>query len=67
MVHRADGMEHGCGYSRRHVLERMMVTDLSPVTLDTGDADEFTSSKAGALAYSQGFYPCEQGKLAVAS
>ncbi|MCA0031038.1 hypothetical protein [Mesorhizobium sp. B263B2A] len=64
--HREPG-EHGRGVSRRHVLERMMVTDLSPVTLDTGDADEFTSSKAGALAYSQGFYPCEQGKLAVAS
>lgn len=64
--HREPG-EHGCGVSRRHVLERMIVISPSSVVLDTGDADEFTSSKAGDLACSWGLYPCEQGKLAVAS
>ncbi|WP_214469697.1 hypothetical protein [Mesorhizobium sp. dw_380] len=64
--HREPG-EHGCGVSRRHVLERMIVISPSSLVLDTGGAYEFTSSKAGDLAYSRGFCPCEQGKLAVAS
>jgi len=45
----------------------MMVVRLSFVALDTGDADEFSFSKAGGSACFRGLCPRERGKIAVAS
>ena len=71
--HCEDDGEHGRGTSRRHALKRMIVASPSPmapfpaIALDTGDADEFSSSKAGGFACSRGLYPYEQGTVAITS
>ena len=65
MPHHCKDSEHDV--DRRHALASMMAVRLSFVALDTGDADEFSFSKAGGSACSRGLCPCEQGKLAVAS
>ncbi|UVK56522.1 hypothetical protein DBIPINDM_003134 [Mesorhizobium sp. AR02] len=64
--HCKDG-EHGCDVGRGYALGSMSVVRLSFVALDTGDADEFSFSKAGGSVCSRGLYPHEQGKVAVAS
>ena len=67
MPYHCQDSDHGCGVGRRHALASMMVVRLSFVALDTGDADEFSSSKAGGFACSRGLYPYEQGKVAITS
>ncbi|MBZ9711203.1 hypothetical protein LB543_31385 [Mesorhizobium sp. ESP7-2] len=73
MPHHREHSEHGCGVSRRHALANMIVishSSLAPLlfmALDTGDADEFTFSKAGDFARFRGLCSCRQGKIAVAS
>ncbi|MEI9429418.1 hypothetical protein [Mesorhizobium sp. Cs1299R1N3] len=65
--------EPGCGGSRRHALASMTVVSPSSVArflfiaLDTGEADEFTFSKASDFARFRGLCPCKPGKIAVAS
>lgn len=66
MPHHCQDNEH-CGGGRRHALASMMVVRPSFVALDTGDADEFSFSKAGGSACFPGLCPREQGKVAVAS
>ena len=67
MPYHCKDSEHGRGVGRRHALTGMIVVRLSFVALDTGDADEFSFSKAGGSACFRGICPCEQGKAAVAS
>lgn len=67
MPHHCQDSEHGCGVDRDQALARMIVSRPSSMALDTGDADEFSFSKAGGSACFWGFCPCEQGKVAVAS
>jgi len=67
MSHHGKDSEHGCGTGRDHALVHMIVSRPSSVALDTGDADEFSFSKAGGFACFRGLCPCEQGKVAVAS
>ena len=66
MPHHYWDRDHGHGTSRRHALDRMSVTSPLSMALDTGDADEFSFSKAGGSACPRGLYP-QQGKVAVAS
>ncbi|MBZ9997718.1 hypothetical protein [Mesorhizobium sp. BH1-1-4] len=58
--------DHGCGTGRDRALASR-IGSLFSVTLDTGDADEFTFSKAGAFACFGGLCPHGQGKVAIAS
>lgn len=67
MPRHCENSNHGCGTRRDHALARMIVSRPSSVALDTGDADEFSFSKAGGFARSRGLCPCEQSKVAVAS
>jgi len=67
MPHHCKDGEYGYGVGRGYTLGSMSVVRLSFVALDTGDADEFTFSKAGGSACSRGLWPCEQRKVAVAS
>ncbi|TPI33607.1 hypothetical protein FJW08_06475 [Mesorhizobium sp. B3-2-1] len=73
MPHHREHSEPGCGVSHRHALASMIVISHSSVApllsmaLDTGDADEFTFSKAGDFASFRGLCSCRQGKFAVAS
>ncbi|BCG70320.1 hypothetical protein MesoLj113a_14780 [Mesorhizobium sp. 113-1-2] len=67
MPHHCRNSEHGCSVGCRREMAGMIAVRLSFVALDTGDADEFTFSKAGGSACSRGLWPCEQGKVAVAS
>lgn len=77
MPHHCEHSEHGCGVSRRHALPSMIVISpfsmapllfIAPlIALDTGDADEFTFSKADDFARFRGLCSCKPGKIAVAS
>ena len=67
MPHHCRDSEYGRGVGRRHALASMMAVRLSLVALDTGDADEFSFSKAGGSACFRGLCLCERGKIAVAS
>ncbi|MBZ9670031.1 hypothetical protein [Mesorhizobium sp. ES1-3] len=73
MPHHREHSEPGCGVSRRHALASMIVIGHSFVApllfmaLDTGDADEFTFSKAGDFALFRELCCCKPGKIAVAS
>ncbi|MCZ8547447.1 hypothetical protein OOJ09_24935 [Mesorhizobium qingshengii] len=66
-MHYCPNSKQGCGVSRHHVLASMLVISPSSVALDTGDADEFTFSKAGDFACFWGLCRHEQGKVVVAS
>jgi hypothetical protein len=65
MPHHYWDSDHGLGTSRRHALDRMSITSPLSMTLDTGDADEFTFTSTGGLACSQGVRP--KGEIAVAA
>lgn len=73
MPHHREHSEPGCGVSRGHALASMTVISPSSVArlpfmaLDTGDADEFTFSKASDFARFRGLCSCKPGKVAVAS
>ncbi|WP_033838526.1 hypothetical protein [Mesorhizobium loti] len=62
-----ESSDHGCGICRAHALVRKIVSRLSSVALDTGDADEFTFSGTGGFACFRGLSPYEQATVAVAS
>ncbi|KAA3446483.1 hypothetical protein C7I87_30200 [Mesorhizobium sp. SARCC-RB16n] len=73
MPHHREHSEHGRGGSRRlPALASMIVISSSSVArflfmaLDTGDADEFTFSKAGDFARFRELCSCKHGKIAVA-
>jgi hypothetical protein len=62
-----ENSDHGCGTDRDHALARVIVISLSSMALDTGEADDFSFSKAGGSACFRGLCPSEQVKVAVAS
>ena len=61
MPHHDEYSAQGRGIRRRHPLDRMIITGVSCLALDTGDADEFTFATAGGLACSRGVRP--QGEI----
>jgi RNA polymerase sigma factor (sigma-70 family) len=62
MSRHCEHSSHGCGAGRRHALASMIVVRPSLVALDSGDTDEFSSSKADDLAFPDGFAPASKAK-----